>query len=140
MKKQVRILVIGDTDHAAPEILRQGKEHHQLTYCARGDHAVGSNNQSGRYYDWIVIDGGSLGGDETDLIQSLRAMGLLLPREECKGQRRCGVEWSQDGVLQLRCCMQGPKHKSRKAIQHAAADKQQNGFVFEYHAPVKRTG
>lgn len=139
MKKQVQILVIGDADKAVPEFLRQQEGHHQFTYCARDNYANGSNNQPGRCYDWIVIDGESLGGDETELIQSLRAMGFFLQQQEDQGEHRCGVEWSQDGVLQLRCCMQVSSNESRQTV-HQVQDKQQNGFVFEFHAPVKRTG
>jgi len=139
MKKQVHILVIGDSEEAVPEIFGQRQGHHQFTYCARGNYANGLNNQPGRFYDWIVIDGGSLGGDETELIRSLRAMGVFSPQNEDQEKQRCGVEWSQEGVLQLRCCMQGSRNKSRLAVD-PVQDEQQNGFVFEFHAPMKRTG
>jgi hypothetical protein len=139
MKKQVQILVIGNTEKAVPEFLRRQEGHHQFSYCARDNYANDLNNQSGRCYDWIVIDGESLGGGETELIQSLRAMGFFLQQNGDQEKHRCGVEWSQEGVLQLRCCMQVSRNESRLAV-HQVQDEQQNGFVFEFHAPVKRTG
>ena len=138
MKKQVDILVIGDAGEAVPDFLGQPQDHHRFTYCARDDCARGSAERPGRCYDWVVIEGESLVRDETDLIQSLRAMGFFL-HENKRGEHRCGVEWSREGVLQLRCCMQASARAPGCRAQQTDAGPQ-NGFVFEYHAPVKRTG
>ncbi len=139
MKKQSHILVIGDSGEVVPELFGQQQSNHKFTYCARDNYANSLNDQPGRYYDWIVIDGGSLGGDKTELIQSLRAMGIFLQPTEGQEEQHCAVEWSQEGVLQLRCCMQGSRNKTSPAVD-PVQDEQQDGFVFEYHAPMKRTG
>ncbi len=142
MDKQVKILVIGDTDAGTPEFLRHQRGHYQFTYCARDNYANDSHHRPGRFYDWIVIDGESLGGDETELVQSLRTMGFLSEQGKGRAGHRCGVEWSRDGILQLRCCMQASQKEARHqaAVRRQSLDKQQGGFVFEYHAPVKKTG
>ena len=139
MKKQVQILIIGDGEEAVPSIIGEQQDHYQFTYCARGNYANGLNKPLGRVFDWVVIDGESLGGGETEFIRCLRAMGFSLPQNEIQEKHRCGVEWSQEGVLQLRCCMQASRNESRLAV-HQVQDEQQNGFVFEFHAPMERTG
>ena len=92
MKKHVHILVIGNTEKAVPAFLRQQEGHHLFTYCARDNYTNDLNNQPGRCYDWIVIDGESLGGDETELIQSLRATGFFYNRMETR--RSIAVVWN----------------------------------------------
>jgi len=137
--KKKRVLVIGDPEMTACLLHDSRAEHHSFTYCAGDNCANISTGQDGQHYEWIIINGEVLGRDETDLIQSLRAMGLLNAERPAGTDTRCGVEWLRDGSLQLRCCM-----KARRQVPEVSAqspvEQQEPGFVFEYHAPVKRTG
>jgi len=138
-RKKKRVLVIGDAETTASLLRDSRAEHHSFTYCAGGNCANISAGQDARHYEWIIINGEVLRGDETDLIQSLRAMGLLNMEPGAGAGTRCGVEWLRDGSLQLHCCMKSPRQLS-KASAASPVEHQEPGLVFEYHAPVKRTG
>jgi len=137
--KKKRVLVIGDPEMTASLLHDSRAEHHSFTYCAGDNCANLSAGQDGKHYEWIIINGEVLRGDETDLIQSLRAMGLLNTESAAAAVTRCGVEWLRDGSLQLHCCMKSPHRLSNVSAENPV-EHQEPGFVFEYHAPVKRTG
>ena len=138
MKNARRVLIVGEPDGVESLFRDEHKGSYQFTYCAR-DNRSGVFPKDAPGYDWVLIKGEALAGDKKDLIQSLDAMGSLADEPQLRLMQRCGVEWQQDGTLQLRCCMQSsdrPPHP----VQEAQPDQYDQGYVFEFHAPVKRTG
>lgn len=135
MAKQGQILVIGCTERAEALIRDSQGDRYRFTCCAGDNHTGTSTGQTGRHYDWIVINGEALGGDETELIRSLRAMGFF----SRTGGQRCGVEWLPDGTLELHCCAQASM-RGLRALTGQYLESGIGDLVFEYHAPVKRTG
>ena len=140
MKKQGEILVIGDTGCAEDLKRSLHGDHYRFTCCTGDNHAGTPSDQTGRCYDWVVINGGVLGGDEMELIRSLRAMGFFNRLHPSAIGPGCGVEWLPDGTLQLRCCAQAQQRHCMTSKRGTAQGRDVQGFVFEYHAPVKRTG
>jgi hypothetical protein len=125
--KPARILVIGDAEQAESAIRASQRERCSLACCAADDYLDALSEPQGRRFDWVMIDAGVL-----------RAMGFFSSPPRVEDDGRCGVEWARDGTLQLKCCMY-PRSPRLKPV--AAGEVQpQSGFVFEYHAPVKRTG
>jgi hypothetical protein len=136
--KQQRILLFSDRQRPAAELpLRRGARY-QLTHCARGDQGIDAVSKMQQRFDWILFDGALMDGEQKEIVRSLRAMGLLFP-ESCKGAcdtPSCKVEWDANGILQLHCSRQAGcvDFQSDQHGDHA------EGFIFEYHAPMKRTG
>ncbi len=136
--KQQRILVCSDQRQSAAELpLRRG-DRYRLTHCARDDQGIDVTGRMQQRYDWILFEGALMDGDQMELVRSLRAMGLLFPESGRGGcnYRSCRVEWSPNGILELHCgrrggCGDTPPDRP---------DKEAEGYVFEYHAPMKRTG
>lgn len=136
--KQQRILLFSDHRRPAEELPLPPDHRYRLTYCASDSHGVNAAiERVQQRFDWVLIDGAAMGGDQTEFFQSLRAIGFLL--SEGNMDAPCRVEWDANGVLQL-CC--GKKNAARGAPvrRPAATDREGEGFVFEYHAPMERTG
>jgi hypothetical protein len=71
-----------------------------------------------------------------DLIRSLRTIGFFYSGVETPVHSGCQLEWSEQGVLELHCCM-------RAGLQQTAlrqSGEAQDSCVFEFHGPMKRTG
>lgn len=136
--KQQRILLFSDHQRPAAELpLRRGARY-QLTHCARGDQGIDALDSIQQRFDWILFDGALMDGDQKEIVQSLRAMGLLFPESGRPGCNRksCKVEWDSNGILQLHCSRQ----RECVALQPDRQGDEADGFIFEYHAPMKRTG
>lgn len=136
--EQQRILVLSKRRQPQTDLPVSLCGRYRFTYCGGDDQALlVASEQSQRRFDWILIDGAGMDGDEKDFLQSLRAIGLIFAEGE-QG-RSCKVEWDKNGVLQL-CCAR-KKTSGGKGV--AAADKSKqtmDGFVFEFHAPMERAG
>ena len=136
--KQQRILLFSDHHRPAAELpLRRGARY-QLTHCARGGQGIDALNKMQQRFDWILLDGALMDGDQKEMVRSLRAMGLLMPESGEGGCSipSCKVEWDANGVLQLHCSRQAVCANLRSDRYGDNAE----GFIFEYHAPMKRTG
>jgi hypothetical protein len=135
LKTPQHILVIGDCEQAASKLPLVDADNYRFSYCA-GDNRDSESIIKGRPFDWILFDGNSLCGDQTDLIRSLRTIGFFSSETTAQGRSRCQLEWNEQGVLQLHCCMQA-KLRNSAAGQ---SDEDQDGCVFEFHGPMKRAG
>jgi len=140
--KQRHILLLSDHRPTATELpLCQGGRY-RFTHCtsdAVRSAEIGPGVQS--RYDWILIDGAMMGGDEKEFLQSLRAMGHLLSEGagDCYQSGGCSLEWDANGTLQLRCAGRRLMRPAR-GCRTDRAEVELPGFTFEYHAPMKRTG
>ena len=135
MSKPQRILVVGDCEQAVSELPLVDADNYRFSYCA-GDSCASELITNGRPFDWILLDGNSLHGDQMDLIRSLCAIGFFYSGEKVSGKSACQLEWTDQGVLELHCCMQA-------GLWSAAArpsDEEQDSCVFEFHGPMTQTG
>jgi hypothetical protein len=139
--KQQHILLFSDRRPSAVELPVLVGDGCRLTYCASDDRNIARIEQLQNRFDWVLVDGAALGGEKKEFFRSLRAMGLLMSPDgapPCDAVR-CRVEWDANGTLQLRCAGRrglGPFAGCRNADIGAETP----GLVFEYHAPMKRTG
>jgi hypothetical protein len=133
--KRQHILVVGDSERATGELPLVDADNHHFSYCA-GDSCDSELIRSGFPFDWILFDGSSLHGDQMDLIRSLRTIGFFYSGVETPVHSGCQLEWSEQGVLELHCCMRAGLQKT--AVRQS--DEAQGGCVFEFHGPMKRTG
>lgn len=136
--KQQHILLFSDHPRATAELPLRRDARYQLTHCARGDREVDVIDRVQQRFDWILVDGALMDGDQTEFVETLRAMGLLF-RDRGGGEcnhHSCKVEWDTNGILQLHCS----KRASCAGFQSDRHGYDTDGFVFEYHAPMKRTG
>ena len=135
VRKPQRILVVGDCEQAVSELPFIDADNYRFSYCA-GDSRVSELITNGRPFDWILLDGNSLHGDQMDLIRSLCAIGFFYSGGKAFGKSRCQLEWTDQGVLELHCCMQA-------GLRSAAArpsGEEQDSCVFEFHGPMTQTG
>lgn len=131
-----KILVIGDPEAAAPLLQDSNLSSDQITFCKGDKQAIASLKRAGLHFEWIVISSAALGQEQMDLNQYHAAIGTAYPQV---APRECGVEWRPDGSLQLHCsslkaclCPTG-----KEGIDSVL---QEQGFVFEYQAPVNKAG
>ncbi len=136
INNKTHILVIGDAGEASELFGGRGMAGIRFSRCAGGNDMATMLRQPGRRYDWILVNAASFDGDETDLVQSLRATGFLHTGKDRAGHRKCGVEWLADGRLQMHCCMQNAERKPCTRSQYLPTEA--DSVVFEYQAPVKR--
>ena len=89
-------------------------------------------------YDWVILDGQSFKG-EKDLARFL--LDGHGSHSACRGGFGvpCGVDVSQNGTLEFFC---GLQKLARGEFESAAKPDvtNQEGFVFEYHAPCRGRG
>ncbi|MFZ0468443.1 MAG: hypothetical protein WAL92_05940 [Thiogranum sp.] len=139
--KQQHILLLGDHRRPAVELPVRAGDDYQLTYCASDNRDVDVIERVQQRFDWVLIDGASMGGDQMEFFRSLRAIGLLLSEgadSHCNNLS-CKVEWDSSGTLQLHC---GRRRAAGGAPKRGSGNngEELSGFVFEYHAPMERTG
>jgi hypothetical protein len=140
--KNRHILLLSDRRRAETDLPLRSGGRYRFTHCT-SDAActVGEVDQLQPSYDWILIDAAMLGVDKREFVQSLRAMGHLLSEgadSRCQ-HGSCSVEWDSNGTLQLRCGGRG-RAGQVPGGRMDVSEPQLPGFVFEYHAPMKRTG
>jgi len=133
---ETTVLVVGDTEEAAALFGHRETGRIRFSRCVKGNDMATALRQSGRRYDWILVNAASFGGDEKDLIQSLHATGSFISGGYCRAGQSCGVEWLADGSLQMHCCMQNPLRKPCASSQSGMPER--DSVVFEYQAPIKR--
>lgn len=139
--KQQHILLLGDHRRPAVELPVRAGGNHRLTYCGSDNRRIDVFERIQQRFDWVLIDGASMGGDQMDFFRSLRAIGLLLSEgadSHCNNLS-CKVEWDSSGTLQLHC---GRRRAGGDALKCRSGNngEELSGFVFEYHAPMERTG
>lgn len=135
VSKPKRILVVGDYEQTISELPLVNAGNYHFSYCA-GDSRDSELTGNGRPFDWILVDGHSLHGDQMDLIRSLCTIGFFYGRAGKPGNSRCQLEWSDQGVLELHCCMQA-------GLKNAAvrpSGEEQDSCIFEFHGPMTRAG
>ncbi|MFQ5487096.1 MAG: hypothetical protein ACE5ET_01460 [Gammaproteobacteria bacterium] len=145
----MNILVVGKRQglaallHALSEQSFQG-----ITHLADGTQAIAELSQGIRRYNWVILEDQAIQGGGMDAAAVVRAMGSssdappggAIPgkqqwsRSHAVQPRRCGVEWDNKGVLQLRCCLQQTLMEGRPDRLHELTP----GFIFEYHAPCRK--
>ena len=76
VNKAQRILVVGNCEQAVSELPLVDADNYRFSYCA-GDSRVSELITNGRPFDWILLDGNSLHGDQMYLIRSLCALGFF---------------------------------------------------------------
>ena len=133
---KIHILVLGDATEAAALPGYPATTGVHFSLCAEDNDKVTSHRQPGRRYDWVLVNTRSFDGDETDLIQSLRTAGFFISGRRSPVRRSCGVEWLADGRLQMHCCRQTSMRESCASSRYDMPE--DDSFVFEYQAPVKR--
>lgn len=143
----MKILLTGCARQATTllEALAHAKDH-EITHCADGARAIAELLKNG--YDWAIIDGHSITGDETDIARLIRTMGpeaqgspdssvpAAIGADQPVMHTSCGVEWSKDGILQLHCglhtLMKGAATPPPAGMECAGE------ILFEYHAPCSK--
>jgi hypothetical protein len=130
-----RILIVGNGGQAVSELPFVDADNYQFSYCA-GDSRDSDLIINGRPFDWILLDGNSLHGDQMDLIRSLCTIGFFYSGEMAAGKSRCQLEWTDQGVLELHCCMQA----SLRSVAVRQSSEEQDSCVFEFHGPMIQTG
>jgi hypothetical protein len=139
--KEQHILLFSDHRRPVAELPVRPDDRYRLTYCASDNRDANAIDSMQQRFDWILIDGAEMGGDQKEFFRLLRAIGLLLSERGtgyCSGLL-CQVEWNQSGVLQLRCSRRhalGGEGRSPSAD----LDTDIGSFTFEYHAPMEKTG
>jgi len=137
--KQQHILLLGDHRRPAVELPVRAGDDYRLTCCASDNRSIDVIERIPQRFDWVLIDGASMGGDQMEFFRSLRAIGLLLSEgadSHCNNLS-CKVEWDSSGTLQLHCGRRPAAALKRGPGNNA---EELSGFVFEYHAPMERTG
>ncbi len=143
----MNILVVGRRQGLVTLLHALSEENFQgITHLADGAQALAELSQGVRHYKWVILEDQAIPGGGMDAAAVVRAMGSssalphLLPREggqqwrvEPAG-RRCGVEWDENGVLQLHCCLQ----QSLLGPQREQGAETGPAFTFEYHAPCRK--
>ena len=140
--KNKHILLLSDHRRAETDLPLCARDRYRFTHCTSdAARTVDVVDQLQARYDWILIDGAMMGGDQREFVRSLRAMGHLLSEgsDSCCHAQSCSVEWDANGTLQLRCAGRMSAGHERRH-QPDSSESQLPGFVFEYHAPMKRTG
>jgi len=142
MKTQC-ILVFSDHRRLAAELPLPPDDRYSFTCCASDSHSIDAAVERihQQRFDWILIDGAAMGGNQKEFVQSLRAIGLLLSEGVVDSGRNsvCKVEWDANGTLHL-CCCRKIAACGEPGIEVAGPNLEIDGFVFEYHAPMERTG
>jgi|GEM_PF-2987094 len=136
--KQQHILLFSDHRRPAAELPLRRSARYQLTHCVRGDQGIGAIDRMQPRYDWILLDGALMDGDQMEFVRSLDTMGLLFP-EDARGvcnRQSCKVEWDANGILQLHCSRRG----ECAGVKTAGPGVDTESFIFEYYAPMKGTG
>lgn len=139
--KEQHILLFSDHRRLAADLPVRPDDRYRLTYCASNDRNTDVIKTLQQRFDWILIDGAEMGGDQKEFFQLLRAIGLLLSEGgggSCP-DLLCRVEWGPNGVLQLHC---GGRQAcgGNGSLQNLDAAAETGSFTFEYHAPMERTG
>ena len=140
--KNGHILLLSDRQRAETELPLRPGARYRFTHCTSdAARTVGDVVQLQPGYDWVLIDAAMLGGDQREFVQSLRAMGHLLSEGADSSCRHgsCSLEWDANGTLQLRCAGRRPV-RNEPGCRTDLMESQLPGFIFEYHAPMKRTG
>lgn len=135
VSKPQRILVVGDCEQAVSELPFADADNYRFSYCA-GDSRDRELINNGHPFDWILLDGNSLHGDQTDLIRSLCTISFFYTGAGTPGKSRCQLEWTDQGVLELHCCM-------RAGLKNAAvrqSNEEQESCIFEFHGPMTQAG
>ncbi len=140
----MKILLTGDKRETAALFQALAHVHdHEITYCADGARAITALLKNG--YDWAIIGGHCVTGGDTDIGRLIRAIGPEVWRGSNKSvpagtgadqpimHTSCGVEWSQDGILQLHCGLH-TLMKGGGAAPHSGMGCA-GEILFEYHAP-----
>ena len=130
MNKLQHVLIVAGPGQVKNRLPLTDSECFCFSYCAE-DNLESELLNSSHPYDWVLLDGKSLHGDQMELVRSLRAIGFFLPATMDSGGSICQLERTDQGVLQLHCCMRTRKRSSTE---------DQDGCVFEYHAPMTKTG
>jgi hypothetical protein len=140
--EQRRVLLFGGQQRSATDLPVPQDDRFRLTYCASDNHSVDAVIEQVQHrFDWILIDGAEMGGDQMEFFRFLRAIGFLLSEGVPDAGRLspCRVEWDRNGTLQL-CCGRKTAARGKRHRRPAGADEAGDGFVFEYHAPMEKTG
>ncbi len=136
--KQQRILVLSQRPRAESDLPLAPRGGCRVTYCSGDSHDISAAiERIQQPVDWVLIDGAGMGGDEKEFLQSLRAIGVLF----AEGGRPapCRVQWNANGVLEL-CCGRKIAAGAGEGGGSVTPDEALDAFVFEYHAPMERTG
>ncbi|VAW82541.1 hypothetical protein MNBD_GAMMA13-1427 [hydrothermal vent metagenome] len=121
MGKLQHILIVGDPRDVASELPFVNSKDCCFSYCAVGN--LDGELRNSRYpYDWVLFSGKS---------RSLRAVGLSSGDPALSAQSSCQLEWTDQGILRLHCCMHACKQGSIEG---------QDACIFEYHASMTKTG
>ena len=99
MSSKINILVVGDADEATTLFGKHEATRIRFSRYAGDNDMATPLRQTGRQYDWILVNAASFDGDEKDLIQSLRVTGSFISEGHRWGSQPCGVEWLPDGSL-----------------------------------------
>ena len=135
VNKPQRILVVGDCEQAVSELPFIDADNYRFSYCA-GDSRVSELITNGRPFDWILLDGNSLHGDQMDLIRSLCAIDFFYSGGKASAKSRCQLEWNDQGVLELHCCMQA----GQRSAAARPSGEEPDSCVFEFHGPMTQAG
>lgn len=143
----MKILVAGGGTCAADLIEALARPgNYEITHCTNETCALAELLR--QEYDWAIISGNNQGGDKTDNARLIRAMASVLGQKAGPAtppvleQARpgdgasCGVEWTDDGILQLHCCLHTLLKTAGARQKPVVADLGE--ILFEYHAPCSK--
>ena len=98
--KNKHILLLSDHRRAETDLPLRARDRYRFTHCTcDAARTVDVVDQLQTRYDWILIDGAMMGGDQREFVRSLRAMGHLLSEgsDSCCHAQSCSVEWDANG-------------------------------------------
>ena len=119
---------------------------HEIIHSADGARAIVELLKN--RYDWAIIDGRIVSGNDEEVARLIRAMvrgikenPLMANQAETKTHGHilpasCGVEWSKGGVLQLHCRLHAILKNSTTPWRSDLGCAGE--ILFEYHAPCKK--
>lgn len=141
----MKIFLTGGAHDTASLLQALGRaDGNQITHCADGVRAIAELLKQG--CDWAIVNSRAVSGGEKDIARLIRAVGTHLHgvhplTAPCAGavaahsdaSHACGVEWTNDGVLQLHCRQHALiKESMSPGRPHPGCAGE---ILFEYHAP-----
>ncbi len=135
VSKPQRILIVSDCEHAVSELPVREADNYLFSYCA-GDGRDSEFIKSGRPFDWLLLDGNLLHGDQMDLMRSLRTIGFFYAGTGIQGISGA----SSSGLTRefWNCIAVCGRVCENSVARQSGED--QDSCVFEFHGPMSRTG
>lgn len=146
-ERSVEILFVGDkrSFEQLRDKLRIGVKLSVIHY-GDGVEAQDGNTPQIDQHDWVIMDRRLVEASNSELESldqdtPLQNIGIDRPKSDtdytslAANHARCGVEWSKQGVLQLRCALRGKCEGENQTINARRKTGISGGCAYEYLAP-----